>query len=253
MNRNTQAPPEITDAVLNRLPLFPLPNAVLFPGSALPLHLFEPRYRALAEYCVNGPRLMALGTLIPNPPPPGAPSPVASPRGASATPLPRPVDAGTHPPIYPILSIGTIAAERRLPDGRWDIALRGVCRVELIEDLPSPEPFRFIRARRVREIERPEDRISSERVRGAVVQVANLLPALWPQLSPQLVAATTPSLLADVASAMFIESHEERRKLIEETHVGRRLEHVQGVLAGILLDLSMRARTERGASAEPVN
>lgn len=231
MNRNTQITPEITDAILNRLPLFPLPNAVLFPGSALPLHLFEPRYRALAEHCVNGPRVMALGTLIPN--------------ASEAN--------GPYPPIFPILSVGTIAAERRLPDGRWDIALKGVCRIELLEDVPSTEPFRFIRARRVREIERTDDRVTAERVRGAVVQVANLLPALWPQLSPQLVSATTPSLLADVAAAMFVENHDERRRLIEEVHVGRRLEHVQGVLAGILLDLSMRARNERSGEAEPLN
>lgn len=231
MNRTTQPQPEITDAVLARLPLFPLPNAVLFPGTTLPLHLFEPRYRALAEHCVHGPRVMALGTLIP---------------GAN-------VEGEKNPPIYPILSVGTIAAERRLPDGRWDIALRGVCRLELVDEVASSEPFRFIRARRVREHERPEDRVSSERVRGAVVQVANLLPALWPQLSPQLVAATSPSVLADVVAAMFVESHDERRRLLEESHVGRRLEHLQSVLAGILLDLSVRARAERGGDSEPLN
>lgn len=229
MNRNAQRQPEITEDVLSRLPLFPLPNAVLFPGTTLPLHLFEPRYRALAEYCVNGPRVMALGTLIP---------------GAYAE-----TTEGGIPPIYPILSVGTLAADRRLPDGRWDIALRGVCRIELIDDLPSSEPFRFIRARRVRELERPDDRVTSERVRGAVVQVANLLPALWPQLSPQLIAATSPSMLADVIAAMFVEGHEDRRRLLEEAHVGRRLEHLQSVLAGILLDLSVRARAEKGGGS----
>jgi len=227
MNRNAPRAPEITEDVLGRLPLFPLPNAVLFPGTTLPLHLFEPRYRALAEYCVNGPRVMALGTLIPG--------------AYSETP-----DA--VPPIYPILSVGTIAADRRLSDGRWDIALNGVCRIELVDDLPSSEPFRFIRARRVRELERPDDRIASELVRSSVVQVANLLPALWAQLSPQLIAATTPSMLADIIAAMFVEGHEDRRRLLEEVHVGKRLEHLQGVLAGILLDLSVRTRAEKGQS-----
>ncbi|MFO0746181.1 MAG: LON peptidase substrate-binding domain-containing protein [Myxococcota bacterium] len=213
------------------MPLFPLPNAVLFPGTTLPLHLFEPRYRALAEYCVHGPRVMAIGTLIP---------------GVN-------VEGDLTPPIYPILSVGTIAAERRLPDGRWDIALRGVCRLELVDEVPSSEPFRFIRARRVREQERPDDRIASERVRGAVVQVANLLPALWPQLSPQLVAATGPSTLADVVAAMFVEGHDDRRRLLEEANVGRRLEQLQTVLAGILLDLSVRSRAEGNGTAEPLN
>ncbi len=231
MNRPLPNEPELTDAILNRLPLFPLPNAVLFPGATLPLHLFEPRYRALAEHCVHGARLIALGTLLP---------------GAAQ-------HEGATPPIFPILTVGTIAADRRLPDGRWDIALRGLCRVELIDDVPSSEPFRFIRARRVREHERSDDRIAAERLRGSVVQVANMLPALWPQLSPQLTAANTPALLSDVVAATFVEQHEERRRLLDELHVGRRIESLQGLVAGILLDLAMRVRREGDAPAELLN
>lgn len=213
---------ELTDSLLGRMPLFPLPNAVLFPGVVMPLHLFEPRYRALAEHCVNGPRVMALGTLKP---------------GFEA-------QYEDRPPIHPILTVGAIAAERRLPDGRWDIALRGLARVELVDELPASEPFRLVRVRRVREQERNDDRLAAERLRSAVVQVANRLPALWPQLSPQLVGARSPSLLADVVAGTFLDKPEERLRLLNELSVSRRIEAMQEHLASILLDLALRERAE---------
>jgi len=225
MNRDPQQTPELTEAILGRLPLFPLPNTVLFPGVVMPLHLFEPRYRALAEYCVQSPRLMALGTLQP---------------GYEA-------HYDERPPIHPILTVGAVAGERRLADGRWDIALRGISRIELIEELPANEPFRLIRARRVREVERNDDRIAAERLRSAVIQVANRLPALWPQLSPQLVGAKSASLLSDVVAGTFIDKPEERLRLLAELSVGRRIDAVHDHLAQILLDLSLRERADKDA------
>ncbi len=231
MNRDQHTTPELTDAVLNRLPLFPLPNAILFPGVVMPLHLFEPRFRALAEHCVAGPRLVALGTLLP---------------GYEG-------NYEGRPPIHPILTVGAIAAERRHPDGRWDIALRGVSRVELIDELPPTEPFRMIRARKVRELERNSDRAAGENLRSAVVQVANQIPALWPQLSPQLVSARAPGQLADVVAGTFIESHGLRRSLLDELSVSKRLDTLQEALAQILLDLALRARSDSSRSGEQLN
>ncbi len=231
MNRETHTAPELTDALLGRLPLFPLPNTVLFPGVVLPLHLFEPRYRALAEHCVNGARVMALGTLLP---------------GYEA-------HYDERPPIHPILTVGSIAAERRLPDGRWDIALKGLARIELVEELPPTEPYRLIRARRVREHERNDDRLAAERLRSAVVQVANRLPALWPQLSPQLLQARTPSALADVVAGTFVDKPEERTKLLAELSVSRRIDAVHDHLAAVLLDLAMRERQSADAAQDDLH
>lgn len=222
MNRDQHHPPELNEAVLDRLPLFPLPNAVLFPGVVLPLHLFEPRYRALAEHCVASHRLMALGTLQP---------------GYEG-------DYEGRPAIFPLLTVGTIAAERRHPDGRWDIALRGLSRVELVEELPPTEPFRLIKVKKAREIERHSDRLAAEHLRSAAIQVANQIPALWPSLSPQLVAARSPGLLADVVAGTFIESPILRRALLDELQVARRIDTLHESLAQILLDLAMRARAE---------
>ena len=231
MNRDPATTPELSDAVLNRLPIFPLPRAVLFPGVLMPLHLFEPRYRALAEYCVAGPRLMGLATLEP-----GYESHYEG-----------------RPAIYPVLTVGAIAAERRHPDGRWDIALRGLSRVELVDELPPNEPFRLAKVRRRRELERNDDRVGAENLRSAVVQVANHLPALWPQLSPQLVSAKTPGLLADIVAATFVESSSLRRELLDELVISKRLDRLQDYLAKVLLDLAMRSRSESATSRESLN
>ncbi|HEX3850250.1 MAG TPA: LON peptidase substrate-binding domain-containing protein, partial [Polyangiaceae bacterium] len=50
---------------LAALPIFPLPNVVLFPGALLPLHVFEPRYRELARQVLSGRQLMAVARLKP--------------------------------------------------------------------------------------------------------------------------------------------------------------------------------------------
>lgn len=58
----------ITDAELAELPIFPLPQCVLLPGGLLPLHVFEPRYRELTRYCLEGNRPMGVARLLPQAP-----------------------------------------------------------------------------------------------------------------------------------------------------------------------------------------
>ena len=229
MTREATPPiPELTDAALERLPLFPLPNAVLFPGAILPLHFFEPRYRALAEYCVRGPRVMAIGAIQPG----------------------FEVDYDGRPPILPILSVGAVHAERRHPDGRWDIALRGLSRVELLTEHAPSEPFRLIRARRLRDHERRDDAPLADQLRSGVVQLLNLVPSLWPQIDPQLVAARTPAALADVIAANFVEDAALRRALLEQLEVGRRLEAVHGVVAQLILEATLRLQRASGTKPQ---
>jgi len=218
MNRNPPIAPELDELTLQRMPLFPLPQTVLFPQTVLPLHFFEPRYRALAQDCVEGSRVMALGTLE----------------------APTDADSELIPPVSPVVTLGLIAAERRLPDGRWDIALRGLCRAEITAEHDSDAPYRVVKVRRLRDRERPDDRLAAADLRSAVVQVANRVPALWPQLNPLLLEARSPASLTDVVAGMFIDDVALRRTLLEELRVGRRLELLTDAMAGVLLDLTLR-------------
>lgn len=114
---------------LAELPLFPLPGAVLLPGAHLELHVFEPRYRALLEHCMDTHRHMAIVQI--------------QGRASDGDDLPR---------IASIAGVGSIEHRDALPDGRSHIVLIGRARVQL-EELPFVPPFRRARARIVADIE----------------------------------------------------------------------------------------------------
>lgn len=93
--------------------LFPLPGVVLFPRIAIPLHIFEPRYRQMAEHALAGDRLITIVQIRPD---------------ADAETDPR-------PPLEQVACLGRIIQHERLPDGRFNILLAGLRRVELLREL----------------------------------------------------------------------------------------------------------------------
>ena len=84
------------------LPLFPLADVVLFPGAYLPLHIFEPRYRTMVGDALAGDRM--IGMVVPRP-------------GQSA--------AAEVPVVYATGCAGSIVHHEVMPDGRYNILLRG--------------------------------------------------------------------------------------------------------------------------------
>jgi len=99
------------------IPLFPLPNVVLFPNVFLPLHIFEPRYRALLADALAGDRIIGMSLLQPG------------------------FEAGYHgrPPVYKIGCAGVITHAERLPDGRSNVVLRGLEKFRLVAEDHSRE------------------------------------------------------------------------------------------------------------------
>lgn len=86
------------------IPLFPLPNVVLFPGIPLPLHVFEPRYRAMVRDAVRGARLIGMVLL----------------RGEWQE------QYLGRPEIFGVGTVGEIAHVEELADGRFNLVLRGL-------------------------------------------------------------------------------------------------------------------------------
>ncbi len=124
----------MSDEILNpdggMIRLFPLPNLVLFPGAMQPLHIFEPRYRQMTADALAGDRLIALV-------------------------LPRPgweADYAGKPALHPVACVGRILAEQHLPDGRYNILLRGLGRVRIAEAVPGPKLYRVARVEPLEEV-----------------------------------------------------------------------------------------------------
>jgi Lon protease-like protein len=86
------------------IPIFPLPNAVLFPNVFLPLHIFETRYRAMVGDALAGDRIIGMVLLQP---------------GYES-------DYAGRPPVYAVGCAGVITHAERLTDGRFNIVLRGI-------------------------------------------------------------------------------------------------------------------------------
>jgi len=101
------------------LPLFPLPNVVLFPGIPVPLHIFEPRYRAMVADALESDRRIGMVLLKP---------------GFEA-------DYEGRPPIFSIGSSGVIVHSTKLDNGRYNIVLNGLERVRVIEE-DHERPYR---------------------------------------------------------------------------------------------------------------
>ena len=100
-----------------RLSIFPLGGAILFPGLQLPLHIFEPRYRALIGSALARDRKIAMI------------QPQAASEGA---------------PLFEIGCVGRIGDVEALEDGRYNIVLEGESRFRVLRELEVTTPFRQV-------------------------------------------------------------------------------------------------------------
>lgn len=102
-----------------RLSIFPLPGAILFPGLQLPLHIFEPRYRALVGDALVRDRRIAM----------------VQPQ--------KPVEGS---PLFTIGCVGRIGEIEALEDGRYNLILEGVSRFRILRELDVATAFRQVEA-----------------------------------------------------------------------------------------------------------
>jgi uncharacterized protein len=112
------------------LPVFPLTGVLLLPGTLLPLHIFEPRYRNLVEDSLESDKIFGMiQPFVPqqdNRPLPGAEK--------------------SAPDLYKVGCAGYIENWEKLPDGRFFIELKGLGRFRLEEELPLVRGYRRVKA-----------------------------------------------------------------------------------------------------------
>src|SRR5262245_36105334 len=111
------------DEFPTRFPIFPLPNVVLFPGTYLPLHIFEPRSRRMTEAALAADAVIGMVLLRPD------------------------VDAmAARAPTFAVGCAGRIVEHRRLDDGRFHLLLYGERRFRIARELESRALYREVEA-----------------------------------------------------------------------------------------------------------
>jgi uncharacterized protein len=202
------------------LPIFPLPGAVLLPHALVPLHVFEPRYRKLTIDCKDGLRVMGLAH------------------------IPNEAAAGEKPPrVLPVVGVGVLARVDALPDGRFNIVLRGVARARILEELRSGEPYRLVRAEPLLPHVSPRDAALADGLRRLVLALCASRPGAEMETLAQLAGkAKDPGDLADVVAGVLMEEPAERQAVIEAQNIAQRLELVtQAAVAALAQSASISA------------
>lgn len=100
-----------------KVPLFPLPGAILFPRSQLPLHIFEPRYREMIRDAIDG-------------------------AGRIGMIQPHRLDDDNKAPLYSVGCVGELVGVEELDDGRFNIVLLGANRFRLIKEAEVEASYR---------------------------------------------------------------------------------------------------------------
>jgi len=124
------------------IPLFPLPNVVLFPRAVIALHVFEERYQAMMVHALAHDSLIAMALLLPG----------------------WEKDYYGHPPIDPVVCVGTILNHEQLPDGRYNLLLQGRVRALVVGERAG-HPFRLAQLAPAPESIPEESDLAAERTR----------------------------------------------------------------------------------------
>jgi uncharacterized protein len=194
---------ELEEQDFVELSIFPLPNVTLFPGALLPLHVFEPRYREMMRDALARRRVLAIARLKPG----------------------FEQDYEGRPPVFDVCGVGIIESWSERDDGRFDLALRGLARARIVEELPPLRAFRQVHALRI--VEPATDP-------ALVAAWQTKLGSLWERLSPHLPeqvrdlkaltsGTETVSAYADRLAAAMVADPEASQALLAEADPAERL------------------------------
>lgn len=195
--------------------VFPLPNLVMFPHVMQPLHVFEPRYRAMLEEAVEDDRLIALGVLAP---------------GWEA-------HYEGRPPLRSTACLCRVATHQRTDKGTYNVLLLGVRRIRLVRELPPKKLFRLV------ESEIVDDEEPSEVPQGEVIQVQQRLLAAFKSVLPKIPDAfeqldqllgnqITLGMLSDIVAYTIDLDLEWKVRLLTECNVLKRAAMLLDAIAG---------------------
>jgi uncharacterized protein len=209
----------IDDRVLT-VPLFPLPNVVLFPRAVLPLHIFEERYKTMTTDVLTGERLIAIALLK---------------EGWEKNYYNRPA-------IEPVVCIGRILNWERLEDGKYNFLLQGRTRGKVIAEQRSG-PYRVARIEPIVESNVIEIDLTNERQRLMEMFCCGKLASTTSGKELQkIVASQLPTNeVADLLAFHVLNNIGLKQALLAEPDVARRVCRLVSALQGAFPILEVAA------------
>ena len=189
----TDATPAATRALPAEIPVFPLPEVVLFPGVSRPLLIFEPRYREMVADALNGDKIIGMILLRPG----------------------YEKDYEGRPPIYAIGCAGVIEDYEQFPDGRYAILLRGLTAFRILSE-DQRKPYRLARVETIAEGLKDEERTPLSTLRERILRrLYDVLPFGTEPPDPSLDDA---EFINVVAQALKM-AEADRQALLEQNSV----------------------------------
>lgn len=205
------------------LPLFPLPGVVLMPGAAMPLHVFEPRYRALIRDCLAGNGLLAIPQIR-----------AGSEEEHNGTPL-----------LYPYTAVGKIGGHQVLPDGRYNLIVHPLARVILRSDALGEGGYRVGDAELLFDSPHVPARLEAvgNRVRALVAPLIGRMGEAGSPIARALMGM--PALrVAEALAPVAIQDGEERQLFLAENDPILRAEMVEAAVLAMIAQAGTREVAE---------
>jgi Lon protease-like protein len=198
------------------LPIFPLPDITFFPHTLMPLHVFEGRYRALVMDALARDRRLCIAHLRP---------------GYEA-------DYGGRPAVHAVAGAGEIVNWERLATGRYNILVKGECRIRIDAERPSDTLYRIAVAQRLDDIPPAGNvGVALARIRAACGTLLRALDRPSDLLDTALAEGQAPGMIADRVAAAVLPDATLRQELLETLDVGARLERLARALDDLVREL----------------
>jgi Lon protease-like protein len=175
------------------IPLFPLPETMLFPGASRPLLIFEPRYRAMIADALKGDRIVGMVRLRPG----------------------FEKDYEGRPPIYALGCAGRIEKYEELPDGRYVILLHGLTTFRVLSE-NQRKPYRLGRVEAVPDQLQEQERLTLSSLRN---RLASLLVRILPFGVDPPDASLEDDEFVNVVAQNLPMSEDDRQDLLERSSV----------------------------------
>ena len=213
----------IVEPTYESLPIFPLPNFVLFPNTMTRLHVFEPRYRMMVAEALATDRLIVMVGLKPG----------------------WENDYYGSPPVHEVGTLCKVVNDERLEDGRYNIFVHAIARVR-VQMVRRLQPYRTASVEVVPDDELHADHLDDvmSRLRGCVRGLMTALGEHGTVLGSVVTSTRKPDILTNRLSAALASDPSTRQELLETPSVVGRAERLADLAGDLLL---------RASSFEPMH